>query len=251
MENHNKYSQIKKSNFYITIVKRRIVIGDIHGCFNTLKTLIERKIILSSEDHLYFVGDFIDRGPKTRDVIEYLIQLKRQGYYLFPVRGNHEAMLLNALQDESNMRLWYANGAEETIRSFEIPEHLLNKYECLKFIPDHFIQFINSFPYYYSLEDYIIVHAGINFSADDIFIDHHAMLWTRNMTYQGEKISYKTIVHGHTPTPLTKLKFDIINPENKILNIDTGCVYKDLPGYGILVGLNLDNRELYFQEYID
>lgn len=232
-------------------MNRRIAVGDIHGCQATLKTLLEEKIKLTFNDQIYCVGDLIDRGPSSRDVLDYLIHLKKQGYQIFSLRGNHEDMLLKALDDISFMQAWFANGAEETLRSFNIPETLIYDYEGLKSIPENYISFLESLPYYYDLGDYLIVHAGLNFNAEDIFKDLNSMLWIRHMEYSAEKAGNRIIIHGHTPIPLALIKPYITFQKNKILNIDSGCVYNDLPGYGILTGLNLDTRELYTQENRD
>jgi serine/threonine protein phosphatase 1 len=232
-------------------MNRRIAIGDIHGCYNTLKALLELKIKITRDDDIYFLGDLIDRGPESRKVIEYLIHLKQHDYNLYSVRGNHEDMFLKTLGDKSFMRIWFANGAEETLRSFNIPESKTGDFESLRLIPENCTNFIESLPYYYDLGDYLIVHAGFNFKSDNIFTDLNSMLWIRYMEYNADKASDKTIIHGHTPVPFIRMKSNISGKENKILNIDTGCVYNDLPGYGILSGLNLDTRGLFYQENID
>jgi serine/threonine protein phosphatase 1 len=230
---------------------RRIVIGDIHGCYFTLKALMENKVKPSRKDQIYFVGDLIDRGPRTKDVLDYVIQLKSRGYQIYPVRGNHEEMFIKAIGDESFLKAWYANGAEDTLRSFDIPEKLIADLDVFNNIPDTYIHFIMALPYYYDLSDYVIVHAGINFNSEDIFGDVMALLWSRKMDYQANKIHNKTIIHGHTPMPLVSIKPNVSKPGIKTLNIDAGCVYKDLPGYGILAALDLDTRELFSQVNID
>jgi serine/threonine protein phosphatase 1 len=230
---------------------RRIAIGDIHGCIKTLKFLLEELIHLSGNDRIYLVGDLIDRGPSSRDVLDYLITLGREGYNIKPVRGNHEDMFLKALENASFIDNWYANGAEQTLRSFHVPKNLIYRYECLELIPEIYINFLKSFPYFYDLGDHIIVHAGINFKTDKIFEDKEAMLWIRNMEYDPHKSGHKTIVHGHTPVPIALIRTNIAKPESKILNIDAGCVYNDIPGYGILAGIDLDTRELYYTDNID
>lgn len=232
-------------------MKRRIVIGDIHGCFQTLKTLLELKIKITRDDYIYCVGDLIDRGPSSKRVIDYIIQLRQQDYNVNPLRGNHEDMFLRTIVDKSYMRIWFANGAEDTLRSFNIPESVIGDFESLSLIPEIYINFIESLPFYYDLDDYLIVHAGFNFETGDIFKDVNAMIWSRYMEYNAEKAGNKTIIHGHTPVPFVGIKSNISKKANKILNIDTGCVYKDLPGYGILTGINLDTRELYYQNNLD
>ena len=230
---------------------RRIVIGDIHGCNKTLKALLEDEIKPSKDDMIFCVGDLIDRGPGSRDVIDYIVNLRREGYHIFPIRGNHEDMFLKTWEDKSYMRGWYANGAEETLRSFHIPDYMIYNYECLRLIPDNYISFLESLPYFYDLDDYFIVHAGLNFQAENILADTESMLWIRVMDYKADKIGNKTLVHGHTPIPLSIIKSYINRLDHKILNIDAGCVYKEVPGYGILIAIDLDTRALYIKENID
>jgi serine/threonine protein phosphatase 1 len=229
----------------------RIVIGDIHGCVKTFKMLLEEKIRPAADDVVYCVGDLIDRGPASREVIDYILNLRREGLRIFSVRGNHEDMFLKTLDNMSFMQSWFANGAEETLRSFHIPDQMIHHYDCLKLVPEIYITFIKSLPFYYDLGDYVIVHAGVNFNTEKVFEDTDAMLWIRNMDYKTNKIGNKTIVHGHTPIPLSIIKSNIALVESKILNVDAGCVYNDLPGYGILASFDLDTRELFSMENID
>ena len=230
---------------------RRIVIGDIHGCYNTLKNLIESQIIITSDDQVFFVGDLIDRGPRSREVLDYLMQLKLQQYHINCVRGNHEEMLLKTLDADSSLQDWFMNGAEETLKSFAIQNVLLNRRENLKLIPEPYITFMQTFPYYYDLEDHIIVHAGLNFNSKDILEDTHSMIWSRTMEYEAGIIKNKTIIHGHTPITIDRIMKIVPYQSNKTLNIDSGCVYKNYPGLGVLTAIDLDNRHLYLQNNID
>ena len=232
-------------------MRRRIAIGDVHGCSKTLQTLIEGGINPDKKDELYFVGDLIDRGPSTREVLDYLIKLKSKGFNIFAVRGNHEDIFLKAYEDESFVKAWFSNGAEETLKSFDPPEIIPKNQECLRIIPDKYLRFIMEMPLYYDLIDSIIVHAGLNFDSDDILMDENAMLWSRQMNYHAGKINNKIIIHGHTPIPISIIKIMVSDPECKILNIDAGCVYKNRNGLGILAALDIDKRELITQENID
>ena len=229
-------------------MSRRFVIGDIHGCFNTLRALIEVKIQLTPDDRLYLVGDLIDRGPLSREVLDYIILLKEQGYYINSVRGNHEDMFLKAKDDEPVFNLWMKNKGQATLRSFNLNA---NTYDNLNQIPEIYFNLIRSFPLFYNLDDYIIVHAGLNFDAVSVFYDEYAMLWSRNMDYVAGKVNNKAIVHGHTPLPLTIILQNIRDHKIKDLNIDAGCAYKNIPGYGFLVALNLETREPLVLQSID
>ena len=85
---------------------RLIAIGDIHGCFDALRELIEQKVRLVKTDKLILLGDYIDRGDQSKAVVDYIIQLSQGGFDIFPLMGNHEAMLLDTLENESNLVEW-------------------------------------------------------------------------------------------------------------------------------------------------
>lgn len=231
-------------------LNRRIVIGDIHGCQRTLKKLIESKIKPEKDDSIYFVGDYIDRGPRSREVLDYLLNLKEK-FNIFPVKGNHEDLFVKAFSDDNYVPAWFQNGAAETLLSFDVPESKLNDYEALRYIPEEYIHFLSGLPYYYDLKDYIIVHAGLNLTAPDFFGDTHAMLWSREIKGINLLNEGTCIIHGHTPMPIITIKPNLARKETRNLNIDAGCVYKDLPGYGMLAALDMDSRKLYVQENID
>jgi len=232
-------------------LNRRIVIGDVHGCYRTLKKLVESQIIPTKDDQIYFVGDLIDRGPRSREVLDYIIDLKWRGFDVFPIKGNHEDLFVKAFSDEEYLLAWCQNGAEDTLRSFDVPESKMNEYEGLRLIPERYIQFLSSLPYYYDLKDYIIVHAGINLTSANFFSDIQAMLWSREikgLNLLGDNIC---IIHGHTPMPLVTIKPNLSRRDARSLNIDTGCVYRELPGYGVLSALELDSRKLFVQENVE
>ena len=78
----------------------RYVISDIHGCFITFKQLVEEVIKLNKSDQLCLLGDYVDRGPSTQAVLDYIIELIELGYNIFPLRGNHENDLLEYAKGE-------------------------------------------------------------------------------------------------------------------------------------------------------
>ena len=230
---------------------RRLVTGDIHGCYKTLKKLLEDKIGITKDDKLLFVGDFIDRGPSSREVLDYLIDLKWRGFDLRSVRGNHEEMMLKAFHDESFMHAWYNNGAEETLKSFQVPEELLFDFEGIRQIPDRYVQFISNMPYYIEEDGFFICHAGLNFDAPDPLNDTQSMIWIRDFNYKAELISNRKLIHGHTPMPIVSLEYSLRDNSAKVINLDAGCVYKGYSGMGNLAALDLDNLRIYHTENVD
>ena len=101
---------------------RRLVIGDVHGCRETLKGLLEKKMKISREDRLFFLGDYIDRGPDSKGVLDYLIDLKENGYSTVFIRGNHEEMLIESLSSDTYFHPWIYNGGGATLTSFGLTQ---------------------------------------------------------------------------------------------------------------------------------
>lgn len=222
---------------------RRFVIGDVHGCFKTLDHLITAIIKPTKDDRLYFLGDYIDRGPASKEVTDMLIDMIDQGYQLNLLRGNHEQMLLDTFNDELDKSSWFINGGNDTMRSFGFnhPRELEEKY----------IDFYDRLQYYFELDDAYLVHAGFNFKAVNIFEDTEYMLWARNYFVDFSVLNNKKLIHGHTPVALDEIQQSVKLNLPKI-NLDNGCVYKSQhPGLGNLCCLNLDTWELIVQENID
>ncbi|MFO8236494.1 MAG: metallophosphoesterase family protein [Bacteroidales bacterium] len=231
----------------------RFVVGDIHGCYKTFKKLVEEIIQLSKDDKLYLVGDYVDRGPDSKSVLDYIINLIDEGYSVFPVRGNHEEMLIDAYTNQSpdNFMLWMMNGAEKTLLSYNIESYSVLGSACMNELPESHLSFLKELPYYVLLDDYIIVHAGINFEDDNPFTDYRSMVWCRDCKNDMKKSDGRIIVHGHTPTPLANIERDNFALVESQINIDTGCVYKGYPGTGNLTAIDLDSHKIYSLKNLD
>lgn len=235
---------------------RRLVISDVHGCHRTLKKLVENQIQLQKEDYLFFLGDFIDRGPDSAAVLDYVFELEDKGFHIFPLRGNHEQMFLDDYQiekPENLKRILHENNAQ----------NLLDKEG--KVIPAYW-DFFQSLPYYYELEDFYLVHAGFNFKRRNPFQDLHSMIWVRNMEIQWmlyeqsppqdpalqatfEKFKQRKIVFGHTPTSIYEIRHQI-SKKRHLIPLDNGCVFAQVGSVelGRLCCLDLDSMELLIQE---
>jgi len=225
----------------------RYAIGDIHGCIKTLEKLINRIVNNDKNPSFYSVGDLIDRGPDAKAVLDFLMDLKKN-YPVQIVRGNHEEMMLNALSQESES--WFFNGADKTLLSFQNSLKTVEM-DLQNIIPQKYIRFIASFPYYIELDDYFIVHAGFNFSAANPFDDTKAMLWTRIEENDFHYTQGKKIIHGHTPIPFQQIKMNIQNTTSNIYNIDSGCVFIKFNDLGTLTALNMDTHELIQLKNVD
>ncbi|MFP4023707.1 MAG: metallophosphoesterase family protein [Thiohalospira sp.] len=225
----------------------RYAIGDIHGCIKTLEKLINIIVNNDNNPSFYSVGDLIDRGPDSKAVIDFLLDLKNS-YPVQIVRGNHEEMMLDTLFKGSDN--WFFNGADNTLRSFK-NNLKMDGTKLKNIIPKKYINFITSFPYHIEIEDYFIVHAGFNFSAKNPFEDTDAMLWTRKEENNPKFTKNKKIIHGHTPISYQQIKMDVKNSAKNIYNIDSGCVYIKFNDLGTLTALNMDTLELINIKNVD
>lgn len=183
------------------------VIGDIHGCVNTLRALYEKIINFTTE--IYSVGDLVDRGNFSKDVVNFCIQNE-----IFPVRGNHEDMLINAVEkpNERTVKHHFNNGGEKTLYSYlgDLHDATFKDYVDALIDSKHLYYFKN-LPFYIELNNIMISHAGF-YSYDD----KELILWNREKPL---KLEDKLQIFGHTPKKNPEFK------RNYYVNIDTGCVY--------------------------
>jgi serine/threonine protein phosphatase 1 len=207
---------------------RLFAIGDIHGCFEQFQILIEDEICLKKEDKLILLGDYIDRGIQSKEVVDFIIDLQNRDFNIIALLGNHEAMLLDAYNDESKFSLWIMNGGEETLNSFNIKD--------LKDLDVVYLNFFKSLVYYHPVDQYLFVHAGFN--DEKPFDDQYCMLWKSKKSYEHPLLIDKTIVHGHSPVPLSYLEESVL-AKKQVLALDTGCVFSDKEGFGKLSALEL------------
>ena len=185
--------------------KRTIAIGDIHGCYYTLIDLLQKIDYQSGRDTLIFLGDYIDRGPHSYQVVSQLKRLREQvGDSCICLRGNHEQMAIDnhGIADY----IWAFNGGQHTVKDFS--DHGAE-------IPTGWFR---SLPLYYQTERFIFCHAGLTYpilqdnSEDDL-------LWGRSWLDIDRRPREKRVIFGHTPceTPYFAMTGDI--------DIDCGCVF--------------------------
>jgi serine/threonine protein phosphatase 1 len=229
---------------------RRYVIADVHGSDKTLWALVEDKLKLRDEDQLFLLGDYIDRGRGNAKVLDFILDLQMAGFKVYPLRGNHEQMLLDEWQ-EYNTR---------SARAPQKPPFQPESNDLLDergLLSDRYLSFLVSLPYYFELDKFYLVHAGINFSAPKPLEDYKTMLWTRR---PGPNPTPKTVVHGHEVTDLVQIA-RCIQERSRIVPLDNGCYYasglrrlKTKPAgidLGNLCALDLDAWRLIVQENVD
>jgi serine/threonine protein phosphatase 1 len=188
-------------------------IGDIHGCYDKLLNLLERLPIDWSADQLVFMGDYIDRGPKSFEVVDYLIVLKAQHPDIVFLKGNHEQMLEDYLSGKDRITYLY-NGGQQTLESYMRHADTGAKHP----IPDRHLRFFESLAMFFETEDYIFVHAGLR---EDLPLHQQGpedLLWIREQFIYTTRSFGKRVVFGHTP-------FDEPLVEPNKIGIDTGAVY--------------------------
>jgi serine/threonine protein phosphatase 1 len=207
---------------------RVYAVGDIHGRADLL-----RQVLARIDDHLrrhpvarpvhVFVGDYIDRGPASREVIDLLIGCAADNEAVF-LKGNHEAFLLGFLQDPAELRGWSRNGGLETLMSYGLDPRghadpkAQNELAALlaRALPPAHRGFLGSLQPSFTCGDYFFAHAGVRPGTplkDQVEDD---LLWIRGEFLLHEGDFGKRIVHGHTPVMAPDIR------PNRI-NIDTGA----------------------------
>ena len=211
--------------------QRRIIIGDVHGHYDTLIALLE-SVAPKGDDQVYFLGDLIDRGPKSAEVVDFVMKHK---YHC--LRGNHEAMLLDVVgKGKVSLQLyqgWLYSGGHATVTSYDSK------------IPQEHIDWLKNLPLYMDLGDIWLVHAGISPHIPLPQQTAEQFCWIREDFHAIPQPYFpdKLIITGHTIT----FTFPGIEPGqlaagNGWLNIETGAYHKNS---GWLTALDVDNQKVY------
>lgn len=190
--------------------KRLIALGDIHGCYYTMCDLFKRIEYSSETDTLVFIGDYIDRGPHSMEVVDTIRRLQQQigRDKVICLKGNHEKFAID--NDGIIDALWAYNGGMQTLQSYA------DDYDKLK---SH-IAWFRSLPLYHETEDLIFCHAGLTHPKlkDN---SEHDLLWGREWMDFDDRPREKQVIFGHTPSennrPYMTASGDIC--------IDCGCVF--------------------------
>ena len=194
-------------------MKKIFAIGDIHGTVDKLAVLMDKIPIDFNNDILVFIGDYIDRGPSSFEVVDYLVGLKQDHPDIVFLKGNHEDMLQRYLAGSDRFTYLY-NGGQQTLDSYLNRE---NKSEFSPIPADH-LDFYESLVLFYETEDYIFVHAGMRENVPLKKQKPQELMWIREDFIDSKFNFGKKVIFGHTPfqKPLVQ--------RNKI-GIDTGAVY--------------------------
>jgi len=226
--------------------KRLYAIGDVHGCFNEMISLIEfiKKDNASRENKeciIVFLGDLIDRGPDSRKVLQYLLDKNIDFASVHCLLGNHEEMFLNILErdDDDYIPKWLVYGGASCVKSYGLdPDDFAGQsaatmqHMIKKNVPKTHINFVKSFVNNIAFGDYILVHAGVNPKRPLDKQSEREMRWIREPFLSWNKSLDYVVIHGHTiEKEVTKF--------NHRIGVDTG-VYES----GILSAVRLEDRQV-------
>lgn len=203
---------------------RTFVVGDIHGCLDQLRRLMEKIDWDPGMDSLIFVGDYIDRGENSKEVVDFILDLMDESPCIECLMGNHESMFLQYISGRDK-DLYFMNGGLSTIRSYSRDKGF--------FVPESHLDFYGSLKMYLELEDHFVVHAGFRPGRAPEDQVSHDMLWIRDPFICSEHDFGKQVIFGHTPFEKPLIK------KTKI-GIDTGAVYG-----GGLTCLELNEMRFY------
>jgi len=210
-------------------------VGDIHGRFDLLQSLLEqieadaRLQGHASKRVLVFLGDYVDRGPDSRSVIEELIARPLQGFDAHYLKGNHEAILLDFFEDERHLRNWLVNGGQATMQSYGVDTDALARARAgsetwrsafAAALPQSHLRFFRNLKLSVSFGDYFFAHAGVRPGIPLAAQTEDDLVWIRHPFLNYTSSFGKVVVHGHTPA-----HFPVVRPNR--IGIDTGAVFTD------------------------
>jgi serine/threonine protein phosphatase 1 len=171
---------------------RYLAIGDIHGCYQAL-TALARAVEFAPDDVIITLGDYVDRGPNSFAVLDWLIDLQRR-HFLVPLRGNHEVMLLRARDSREKLAHWRDQGGAATLASYA---HF-DDGGSLADIPEHHWQFLEEDTHrYFETDEHFFVHAGV-YPEEPLDQQPDFMLFWHRFTDPGLHYSGRTMICGHT-----------------------------------------------------
>ena len=174
-------------------MKRHLAIGDIHGCINALTMLVDF-VAPQTDDTIVTLGDYVDRGPDSRAVLDFIIELGKS-HHLVALRGNHEIMMLDSREKKSWFDAWMSYGGDATLRSYAPSADVSGSFAD---VPERHLDFLeNRLVSYHECQSHFFVHA--NADADKALQDQsEASLYWRRYRDPDPHCSDKIMVCGHT-----------------------------------------------------
>jgi len=168
---------------------RLIAVGDIHGYLPSLENVFQQ-VSPVEHDNIVFLGDYIDIGPSSREVIDFLIEFKKKHHKCVFLMGNHEQILINYISGIEREK-YLLNSGYTTLRQYKVRNELS--------IPEEHLEFLKELLPYYENDKFIFVHAGLKpgfaLSENDI----NTILWIGGEFVESDYDWGKKVVFGHTP----------------------------------------------------
>ena len=222
----------------------RFVTTDLHGCAATFRYLVEDVLHLRPTDELYVLGDFVNKGPNSRGVLDYLMALPGRGYQVQCLRGNHDQELLDAARGLHPLTWLSDKDRRLTLQSFGVATAAA--------IPAPYLDWLDALPYQWDLPDFVLVHAGFDFRQppDKLRTDPHTMLNIKEFTFDPSRLQGRRLLHGHVPTPTADIE-QAVAAKRGAFSLDAGCVYRHNPELRHLAALELDSWQLTLQKNIE
>lgn len=185
-------------------------IGDVHGCLTQLRLLHDRIIAdaahIDGDKLIVCCGDYVDRGPDSAGVLDYLNEPLPEGFQRICLAGNHEIMMLEHVANPRNVTEWFKYGGMETLLSYglDIQTYLtasprIRAALLLSHVPDHHLAFLHDLPLILTLPGTIFVHAGIRPGVPLSQQSESDLLWIRDAFFDAADGVAGMVVHGHTP----------------------------------------------------
>jgi len=211
-------------------MRKIFAIGDVHGCYHSLRALLEEQICPSQEDKIILLGDMINRGPDSKLVLDYLITLTESGYQLTCLQGNHEFKFMMA----------YQQGWEfffDFLDTYNSTDLLVNDVE-------KYLAFISGMDIFVEEENFILSHIGFNERVKTPSTDTRSLFSDVDIHIE---LTGKRQITGHFPRTLAQIQSDIASQQAHI-SIDGGCASSNQRELGYLCGLELGNQQLFYQK---
>ena len=229
-------------------MSRTLVIGDIHGGLRALHQIFDRANV-SKEDTLIFLGDYVDGWSESPQTIDFLINLGKKQNCIF-IRGNHDELLLEWLENKTDNKEWYKHGGEATVLAYQKVDFETKQKHI------HFLKNLQN--YYHDDQNRLFIHAGftnmngINFEYFPKLFYWDRTLWEmalaldKNIPKESELYPrrfqlYDEIYIGHTP--VTRIRETVPIQKACVWNVDTGAAFK-----GSLTIMDIDTKEFWQSE---
>jgi serine/threonine protein phosphatase 1 len=224
-------------------------VGDIHGRLDLLEAMLSiiakdaRAHDSARQKTLVFLGDYVDRGPESKGVVELLTRNLPDSFDTHFLKGNHEAILLDFLEEPRRLDHWLMNGGDATMRAYGVDIERLARLGApaeiwrnafADALPDSHLRFFRSLKLSVSFGDYLFVHAGVRPGVPLAAQSETDLVWIRAPFLEHGEPFGKIVVHGHTPVR------EPVKRPNRI-GIDTGAVFT-----GRLTALRLQDRSQEF-----